>query len=637
MHPAQSQFDDGGVPVHQHTLEVLMQLALIAAQQLCLLPYASPSWLVRSQAGPAAAAARAAAGAAAWPEEGRDEEGGATWRSGSSGSEPRPSATAAAAAAAAAAELWHTAAGQQPLHLRLLAQLGPLFEADQQGPCLARLLQLLLHLAAATHSTQQRVAAELQQHGVHLPPASCAGSAGTSSCTSSSGGGGGGGASKPASQRHEEQQRQRLLEPDTPYNSRLWVLLLGLYHLQMLERQQQADRRTQLYQRLGIGSPHSSPQRSGWQDGGSAAGGDACADAYDSMAVRMECIAGGVRTAYEGVRHLLLYCLDSCEDAAANAAEAARRAARRAADAAAPRAGRPVRSSDSRQAPVHAPLRVCGAASSLALDGAALLRQQQLLSAHHEWLGWVAGLQAASASWPPAGAVCDFCAASEHKRPNKEAVYNVRSLPAATVACSGCSGMAWFCDECARSCEVQALHKRTCGAVAASLDARAASAHSVSCVFCSWVHPALPTACTCRGVLFGLEGLYISAGRSPLVQLAAPLPGCAAPEGGGSAGGSDATTAQWQVLPLCVQLVLDAASSRSGFLGAPRDACVRALLQCIACALQEGVAMAPAGAPAEPHDFNPFGAARTGFGGRAGASGAAAAGLGGSGRLPPPR
>jgi hypothetical protein len=249
-------------------LKSLMQCALLAAQQPQTLAYASAQ---SADLKPAAADCQ--------PGTGEPAQHGTACRS-------------AADVAEAAAQVWLGPPGH---HLGSLASLGPLFEPRQQQPCLVRFLQLLVQYnadaAAAAHSTLQRLEPELKRRGLWVPP----GSSNSSSSSSSS-------------SSHSD-----YIPAD---RSRLLVLLVGLYHLTMLEEQQgwqhkQQWQKEQRQREQEWGSKHGSQQQQQQhrQNGRHATVAAAAAGSvYDDPQVRLAAAAAAVDAAY-GLQELLMYCL----------------------------------------------------------------------------------------------------------------------------------------------------------------------------------------------------------------------------------------------------------------------------------------------------------------------------------------
>jgi hypothetical protein len=429
-----------GLPVSITTLEQLLKLACIAAQQPSLLAYAP------GRPEPLKAAAAAAADAFVSPCSSPQP-----WADGGGGSDS-DSVPAGQASAAAAADAWMS--GVQPLHLQFFEQLGPLFEADQQGPCLARLLRLLLehqqHCNAAALCTLRRLSRELQQRGLSEPGAS--NSSGASGSCSSSSRAPAGTAGSPAD----------VAPGSGPDSSRLMVLLLGLYHTAMLQRQQAAQQQRRVLDRADV-APLPSP-----------AGGAGCP--YACMETRFACITEAVDAAAIDLRHLLLYAIDGSMEAAAAEVQAA------AAASTGPRGlgssirgalGRPGstwlsrRNSSSSRGGGSRRLGVCDVAAVLAADGVSLLQQGRLLRNQQTWQDGGHMLSSAALGmpqWPPPAATCDFCL----PRDLSKLAQNVMLASAgptrarATRACPGCGGFAWFCEACWKSADARSLHNASC-------------------------------------------------------------------------------------------------------------------------------------------------------------------------------
>jgi hypothetical protein len=165
----------------------------------------------------------------------------------SSAAEGSSSFGSADAAAAAAAAQWTGS----PLHLSLCVALGPLFEKEQQGPCLTRLMELLVQYYADTNAAAQQLGSVLEEQLRQQQGSSNYGRRYGCSRVAA-------GAAAAAKQGAR----------DLPGDSRLLVLLMGLYHLEMRKQQQQQQQHQQwlMQQQLPNGRPAHRSSSSVYED-----------------------------------------------------------------------------------------------------------------------------------------------------------------------------------------------------------------------------------------------------------------------------------------------------------------------------------------------------------------------------------
>jgi len=431
-----------------------MQSACLAAQQPQLLPYATPKPAALQAAAAKAAAARAPTpdidgdvfhSPAASPQpasshaRNHSSSRSSSGAAGAAGAPHSSSAGAAAAAAQAAAEAWRELPG---FHLSMLAALGPLFDAEQQGPCLVRFMQLLLQYrtdcATAAAALQQRLSPELQRRRLWVPP-------GASSSSSSSGGGGGGGGGGSCSS-------DSCVSPD---RSRLLVLLMGLYHLQVLSEQQyqqQLQQLQELQEQQGQGweqqhgsnqlkeqQQQPSRQRSRQLPTASSAQTAAAAGAslYDDLQQRCKFAAEAASVAYS-MGDLLLYCIGVGDPQAAGILPRSAASAGSSSSGSRPGGSSPVQR-----------FVVCGLSRALVRDG--LLIQAQ----HGQYNKGTLRIQGS----------CDFCGSQQSFEIFSLGPLGALRRPAAAQhACDTCGSRSVFCDVCWNSGSVRARHGRCCRA-----------------------------------------------------------------------------------------------------------------------------------------------------------------------------
>jgi hypothetical protein len=191
-------------------------------------------------------------------------------------------ATAAAdAAAAAAAAQW----SGSPLHLSMLVALGPLFAEEQQGPCLVRLMELLVQYYSDTNAAAQQLSSVLKQQVQQQH---------RSSSSSSS-----------YSQRYSSSRSAAAAAAaDLPGSSRLLVLLMGLYHLEMWRQQQQQRQQQQwlMQQQQRAGARSKSTQA-----GSSSSSSSSSSSVYDDQAIRLAACAAAAHHVAQ-LTDLLWYC-----------------------------------------------------------------------------------------------------------------------------------------------------------------------------------------------------------------------------------------------------------------------------------------------------------------------------------------
>jgi hypothetical protein len=464
-------------------LHSLLTCALTAAQQPQTLAYAGVAFSKKQEA-----AAMAAAAAAATPRRPRADGDGDTFYSPCASPEPGAAAAAAAgpadgaaaataAAAEAAADLWQEGFG---FHLGSLLALGPLFDESQQRPCLARFMQLLLQYhedtAAAASAALQRLTPQLQRQRLWVPKPGDGSSSGGSSSKAGTGGSSSAAGYVPA-------ERSRLL-----------VLLMGLYHLQMLDEQEarqqeqewkqaqrQRDEEWGRVHRFERGAQQSKQQQQQQAEeeqqqeaqqqtdgqrqqrknlrmlrtpsGGAAAAAATGAasqidpagkttDVYRDTGLPRTIINRAVDAAYD-MQELLLYCLSPVDELSTRSSSSSSGAHR---------------------------LQVCGISNALMQDGAMLLAQP---------LGPGAGL--------PAGVACDRCSVhtTATSAVRQFTDFGVMEMltgrapqpPAAERVCGDCGNAAYFCRDCSVGAPMQQHRASSCGAAASGKGMQQAYSH----------------------------------------------------------------------------------------------------------------------------------------------------------------
>jgi hypothetical protein len=184
---------------------------------------------------------------------------------------------AADAAAAAAAAQWDGS----PLHLSMCVSLGPLFSEDQQGPCLARLLELFVQYNADTNAAAQQLGSVLEQQLQQQQSIS-------------------GSSSSSYSYRYGSSSRATAAAAeqgvaDLPGSSRLLVLLMGLYHWNMRQQQQRRQQQQQWLKEQQQQQHGRPPQCS------------SSSSVYDDQDIRLHCCTEAVTLAGQ-LPDLLWYC-----------------------------------------------------------------------------------------------------------------------------------------------------------------------------------------------------------------------------------------------------------------------------------------------------------------------------------------
>jgi hypothetical protein len=352
--------------------------------------------------------------------------------------------------------------------LSSLLALGPLFAESQQGPCLVRFMQLLLQyhedMAAAASAAMQRVAPELRKRGLCVPKCGTGSSSRSHSYSSN------GSSSSPS----------EYIPTD---RSRLLVLLMGLYHLGVLEEQQERQHKQQWQQEQrqqeeewgrkhgsSLGVQHlqqaegqvaqavlqqqqhqqqprqlrlsrTAPDTSATSTSASSAaaatpavGSSGATGLCESMQDELAMVYTAVESAY-AMHELLLYCLTPMEQLSAGGTGSAG-------------------SSSSRQQRVGARrFEVCAVSKALLDDGTNLLAQPDPRAACAAKM-----------------ATCDACCArsslqnaSTGARAFLGPLHPSQVPPPAAIACLGCDGHAWFCKNCGKEDSTAwQQHKQCC-------------------------------------------------------------------------------------------------------------------------------------------------------------------------------
>jgi hypothetical protein len=451
---------NAGIPVQLQAMKSLMQCAFLAAQQPQLLAYSNANPQAKE-----AAAVAAAQGPA-------PDDDGDVFLSPCPSPEPAVisdslrealsrstgGAGAGAAAAAAAAEAWCEQTG---FHLSSVVALGPLFEENQQGPCITRFMQLLLQYhadtAAAACTALQRLQPELRKQQLWVPQhTGGTPSANSSTSTSSSSSEGG----------YVPAERSRLL-----------VLLMGLYHLQMLEEQQSRQRRQQWEQQqqereqqwatqqqgsmlqksqqqdeLKQQQPHPQQLRAQQRQHvrlTSSASGDsaaaAAASVYSDTQLCQQFAAAAAERVYT-MPDLLAYCLLSLDKTCGVSHGAAQQGAN---------SGSAQQGPQQQQQQQQQGFEVCPVSLALVRDGAAIMLQPPL-----------------DALEMPPNVLCDACSPSivaQHAGVQiAMGIFQPPSFQAAEVFCSAC-GSAYLCKACGPSSDAWQQHVRCCPALQTAL------------------------------------------------------------------------------------------------------------------------------------------------------------------------